>query len=87
MKEAPSFEGAFLVPATPPIGKVPGAGTWMVWVSAAGTERLQGGVRVRGGRSPGCFAGQALGMGRRLLLRERGTQHGTLDGDCRDFRL
>ena len=27
MKEAPSFEGAFLVPATPPIGKPPGWGT------------------------------------------------------------
>jgi len=27
MKEAPSFEGAFLVSATPPIGKAPGRGT------------------------------------------------------------
>jgi len=31
--------------------------------------------------------GKALGMGRRVLLRERGTQPGTLDCDCRDFRL
>ena len=28
MKEAPSFEGAFLVSAAPPIGKAPGAGYW-----------------------------------------------------------
>ena len=26
MNEAPSFEGAFLVSATPPIGKAPGVG-------------------------------------------------------------
>ena len=31
--------------------------------------------------------GKALGMGRRVLLRERRTQPGTLDCDCRDFRL
>jgi hypothetical protein len=31
--------------------------------------------------------GKALGMGRRVLLRERRTQPGTLDGDCRDFWL
>ena len=30
---------AFLVPTTPPIGKAPGAGTWRVWVSAAGASR------------------------------------------------
>ena len=27
MKEAPSFEGAFLVSEAPPIGKAPGVGT------------------------------------------------------------
>ena len=42
---------------------------------------------LRGGRSPGDVSGLAFGMGRRILLRERGTQSGTLDGDFWDFRL
>ena len=44
-------------------------------------------VQQRGGPSLGGFTGQALGMGRRVLLRGRGTQPGTLDGDCWDFRI
>jgi len=31
MTEAPSFEGASLVPATPPIGKAPGVGYSWRW--------------------------------------------------------
>ena len=44
-------------------------------------------VQQRGGPSLGGIAGQALGMGRRVLLWERGTQPGTLDGDLRHIRL
>ena len=36
MKEAPSFEGAFLVSATPHIGKAPGVGTGTVGVCSQG---------------------------------------------------
>jgi len=39
VKEAPSNEGAFLVPATPHVGKPRGWGTLRVWVSAAGVSR------------------------------------------------
>jgi len=42
MKEAPSNEGAFLVPAAPPSGSHRGRGTWRVWVCAAGAGRLRG---------------------------------------------
>jgi len=35
--------------------------------------------------SPGAVA--VLPIGDRLLLREHRTQPGTLDGDCRDFRV
>ena len=31
--------------------------------------------------------GKALGMGRRFLFRERGTQPGTLDGDIGNIRI
>ena len=36
-------------------------------------------IQQCGGRSDGRFAGQALGMGRRVLLRQRGTEFGTLE--------
>jgi len=39
VEEAPSNEGAFLVPTTPHIGKPSGWGTLRVWVSAAGVSR------------------------------------------------
>ena len=49
-------------------------------------RRIMGaGIGQRGGPSLGGFSRQALGLGRRVPLRERGTQHGTVDGDCRDF--
>ena len=42
---------------------------------------------MRGGRSPGGIAGQAPGMGRRVLLRERGTQPGIVDCGFWDFKV
>ena len=59
-----------------------GWGTWRVGVLAAGAGRSEGEVRSRGGRSPGGIAGQAPGMGRRVLLRERGTRFGTSNYNC-----
>ncbi len=48
-ERSPSFEGAFLVPSTSPIGKAPGRGTWKVGGSAAGASRYTG--------SPFCIGG------------------------------
>ena len=44
-------------------------------------------IQQRGGRRAGAVAGQALGMGRRVLLWKRRTQPRTLDGDCWYIRL
>ena len=69
----------FLVPA-PHQRTIPRWGTLRVWVSAAGAGRLRGEVTGRGGPRVGRFTRQALGMGRRVLLRQHRTQPGTLDG-------
>jgi hypothetical protein len=44
-------------------------------------------IRQRGGRSPGGIAGQASGMGGRVLPRQHRTQPGTLDGYIGNIRL
>ena len=44
-------------------------------------------IKQRGGRRPGGIAGQTLGMGRRILLWQRGTQPGTVDGDFWNIRV
>ena len=71
MKEAPSFEGAFLFQVHPISGSYSGWGTGDGGGVVSGTD----------GRA-GAVAGQALGMGGWVLLRERGTKPGTVDGDC-----
>jgi len=68
--KAPSTEGAFLVSATPPVGKPPGVG----YLDGMGISSRSGKVTWRGCR----VAWEVLPMGRWILLRQRGTQPGTL---------
>ena len=51
-------------------------------------RRIMGaGIGQRGAPSLGGFSRQALGLGRRVLLREHRTKHGTLDCDFWNIRV
>jgi len=46
---------------------------WRAYLLGAPRRLLGTGIQQCGGRRASGFAGQTLGMGRRVLLRERGT--------------